>query len=122
MKVLDNLRERFARRQETITVKMLPGGVPPEDKRSLAKRILDSPADFNRATRRSVGLFGRLWKWDVNGTEMQRTYVPRYVRKHYDRVMLSIESGPPTGQKRWPRSVRKQRARIARVISSKGMA
>lgn len=51
---------------------------------SLAQQVIDAPALFNRRTRRSVGLFGRYWKWDLNASEeTRRTFVPRYMRRHF---------------------------------------
>lgn len=48
------------------------------------KAVWDAPALFNRATRRRVKLFGRIWKWDLNASEeTRRTFVPRYMRRHF---------------------------------------
>lgn len=80
---------------------------------SLAQQVLEAPADFNRKTRRSIGLFGRFWRWDLNASEeTRRPYVPRYIRRHFNnRIMLA----PST------RRQRRQRARILRISRQKGI-
>lgn len=85
---------------------------PEKPPQSLAERILKEPALFNRATRRSIGLYGRFWKWDVNVDGMRRTYVPRYIRRHYQTQTMRV---PHT------RRQRKERARILRISRAKGL-
>lgn len=75
--------------------------------------VWKSPALFNRATRRRAGLTGRIWRWDMNVPGMQRTFVPRYIRRHFSAETMS---GAKT------RRQRKQRARIMRLVKSTGIA
>ena len=73
--------------------------------------IVAAPAYHNRATRRSIGLWGSIWKWDVNATEeTRRTYVPRFIRRKFGKVPLT---GALT------RRQRKARARIMRTTLEK---
>lgn len=74
-----------------------------------AHRIVQAPATASRAVRRAIGLWGGLWKWDTNATEMQRTYVPRYLRRHYS------ADAPKT------RRARRHRAVILRLSRAKGI-
>lgn len=80
---------------------------------NLVQQILDAPAEFNRATRRAIGLYGRFWKWDMRGTEMQRTFVPRYIRRHSE--VLKIVTRKRT------RRERRHVARIHRIAITRGM-
>lgn len=75
--------------------------------------VAQAPATANRAVRRSYGLWGSIWRWDLNAADdTRRTYVPRYIRRHYSaRVMLT----PST------RRERRHRARILRVSRQKGI-
>jgi hypothetical protein len=76
--------------------------------------IWEAPAQYNRATRRRAGLFGRFWRWDLNATEdTRRTYVPRYVRRHFDSDKFIH---PKT------RRQRRHNAVILRIMRSKGAA
>lgn len=81
----------------------------PEDRRPLealtVRDIWAAPAQFNRATRRRAGLWGRIWKWDTNVPEMYREYIPRYVRRHFD-----------SGKFLFPKT-RRQRRHRARIIA-----
>lgn len=73
--------------------------------KSLVQQVLEAPALFNRRTRRSIGLFGRYWKWDLNASEeTRRVYLPRYIRRHFS------ADQPRT------RRQRKARARILRIV------
>jgi hypothetical protein len=63
-------------------------GAPPTKEaitKSFVRQVWDAPATHNRATRRAARLWGRIWKWDVNTPGFQRTFVPRYIRRHYSR-------------------------------------
>jgi hypothetical protein len=75
--------------------------------------VLDAPALFNRATRRSIGLYGRHWRWDLNAHEdTRREYMPRYIRRHYSlRSMIAPQT----------RRQRRERARINKIIQQKGV-
>lgn len=77
---------------------------------SLAQKIIDAPALYNRLTRRSIGLYGRFWRWDLNASQdTRRTYVPRYIRRHFTTVT------PKT------RRDRRHRAVILRISRAKGI-
>lgn len=84
---------------------MLPEGKPVP----LSVQVLEAPATFNRATRRSVGLLGKFWKWDVNTPGLQRTFTPRYVRRHFSAAV-------PTTRRQ-----RKAQARVLRITAAKGL-
>lgn len=72
---------------------------------NLGRQVWSAPADFNRETRRRFGLFGRYWRWDLNASEdTRRTYVPRYIRRHY-------EGANPNG-------TRRQRRHWARILAT----
>ena len=71
------------------------------------KRVWDAPVDFNRATRRSVGLTGRIWRWNP-GAPME---LPRYARRHAEAAVLT----PHT------RRQRRHRARIMRDLKQRGL-
>lgn len=78
-----------------------------------AKQIIDvwgAPADYNRATRRKAGLFGRDWKWDARAIGNDPDLPPRYVRRHH---APSILLTPKT------RRERKHKARIMRAMRSR---
>ena len=84
---------------------------PAED---LIRAIWTSPVDYNRETRRRARLFGRIWKWDLSANEKtRRTYVPRYIRRHYKQV--------PTSPSRTRRQ-RRHWAVIQRISQRKGIA
>jgi len=84
-----------------------------ENPKSLVEQVLDAPALFNRKTRRSIGLFGKVWRWDLNASEeTRRVHVPRYIRRHYAQA-----SAP--GQTRRQRKARARIARAARVFGPK---
>lgn len=86
----------------------VPKATPTED---FVRRVWGAPALHNRATRRRVGLVSRIWRWDVNASaEMQRTFVPRYIRRHYSHAR-------PTGTRRQ----RHRWAKIERITRSKGL-
>lgn len=73
--------------------------------------VWEAPATFNRATRRSVGLLSRIWRWDLNASEeTRRTYVPRYIRRHFSTNLTSQT-----------RRARKHRAVILRISRAKGI-
>jgi hypothetical protein len=75
--------------------------------------IWDAPAMFNRATRRRAGLWGRIWKWDLNASEeTRRVYTPRYIRRHFD----SDKFIRPTTRRQ-----RRHRAVIMRIAKTMGM-
>lgn len=74
------------------------------------KRMVDvwgSPADYNRAARRQVGLLGRFWRWDQQALGVDPDLPPRYVRRHHTPGILI---DPKT------RRERKHRARILRAM------
>lgn len=75
--------------------------------------VWKSPALFNRETRRRAGLLSRFWRWDTQGIpEMRRTFVPRYIRRHFKaETMLA-----PTTRRQ-----RKVRARIMRATKQAGI-
>jgi hypothetical protein len=78
----------------------------PKVEDSFMARVWKSPADYNRAARRTARLWGRIWKWDPNA----QGYVerpPRYARRHY-RPDLFV--APKT------RRQRRHRARILRIM------
>lgn len=72
----------------------------------MVKAIWSAPADFNRAMRRSVKLWGSIWKWDAQVLGAQNI-VPRYVRRHFTDTILT---NPRT------RRQRRHRARILRAM------
>lgn len=47
------------------------------------RKVWDAPATFNRHSRRAAGLFGRMWKWDMQLLGMDPNLPPRYVRRHW---------------------------------------
>lgn len=73
-----------------------------------AQAIVQAPALFNRARRRAIGMWGSIWRWDTNGTEMERTFVPRYIRRH-QRWLKGGNS----------RKVRRERARVIRMTKAR---
>jgi hypothetical protein len=76
--------------------------------------IWEAPATFNRATRRRAHLYGRFWRWDLNASEeTRRTYVPRYIRRHFDSDKFLTPKG---------RRQRRHRAVILRISRTKGLA
>lgn len=80
--------------------------------------IIAAPAYHNRATRRSVGLWGSIWRWDQNATEeTRRTYIPRYIRRNYRFALVP----PPGTDTRLSRRTRKREARIMRFTREKGL-
>lgn len=82
--------------------------------RNLVQQVLDAPALFNRRTRRSIGLYGRFWRWDLNANEdTRRTFIPRYIRRH--QAALAV-----VGPKRTRRE-RRHVARIMRIAIARGM-
>lgn len=84
--------------------------------KGLRQRVYDAPADYNRETRRSVGLVSRIWRWDVAafGNAPQ---LPRYARRHGTRVIDHIDK-----HHRLPRRVRRERARLNRAMQFRGIA
>jgi hypothetical protein len=77
-----------------------------------AMLIVAAPATHNRATRRAIGMWGSIWRWDMNATEeTRRTYVPRYIRRNFK---FAIEAKPT-------RKRRKIEARILRISARKGI-
>lgn len=75
--------------------------------------IIAAPAYHNRATRRSIGLWGSIWKWDVNASEeTRRTFVPRYIRRHYKGA---------TGPRARQRQHRRELARILKITVERGV-
>lgn len=73
---------------------------------SFFKAVWSAPANYNRAARRSVKLWGRIWKWDPRGMGMPTDLPARYARRHFDSVKFLY---PKT------RRQRRERARILRV-------
>lgn len=74
------------------------------------RKVWESPATYNRKTRRMVRLYGRIWKWDLNASEeTRRTFVPRYIRRHFDTAV------PRT------RRQRRHRATILRISKRYGI-
>ena len=89
-----------------------PGRPKPVEK-SIVQQVLEAPATFNRATRRAVGLTGRLWRWDLNANpETRRTYLPRYIRRHYDAAIMRTDPMPSLTRRQ-----RRHRARITRIYT-----
>lgn len=79
---------------------------------NLVRQVWSAPAEYNRETRRRVRLFGRIWRWDLNASEeTRRTYVPRYIRRHYAASLV----GPNTRRRRH------RRARILAITRAKGL-
>lgn len=77
---------------------------------STAHAIVQAPATANRAARRAVGLWGSIWRWDLNASpETRRTYVPRYIRRHFNPAV------PKT------RRARRHQAVILRISRQKGL-
>lgn len=86
---------------------------PPNPTIDFIRAVWSAPALYNRATRRRVRLWGRIWRWDLNAHEdTRRTYVPRYIRRHYNRSLLD---GTLT------RRERRHKNRIMRIAKAKGM-
>ena len=78
--------------------------------KSIVQQVLEAPALFNRATRRSIKLWGSIWRWDLNASaETRRTYLPRYIRRHYN-------PKPPT-----TRRERRHLTHIMRLTRAKGL-
>jgi hypothetical protein len=99
-KVKSILRTRHERQQDERV----------EVPKSLVQQIMEAPALFNRRTRRSIGMYGRIWKWDLNASEeTRRTFLPRYIRRHY------ANTTPHT------RRQRKATARILRISARYGI-
>lgn len=91
-----------------------------EAKRDIRMQVYDAPADFNRATRRAVGMLSRIWRWDPQllGIEPQ---APRYIRRHYqaDRTVDGVFiDGAFTHPK--TRRQRRHRARIIAIVQKRG--
>lgn len=83
-------------------------------KPATVKDVWDAPALYNRETRRRAGLYGRIWRWDTNAVpEMRRTFVPRFIRRHFSTSTMLLPS---------TRRQRRTRARIMRLVKSKGLA
>ncbi len=79
----------------------------------LVQQIMEAPVDFNRETRRRVGLYGRFWRWDLNAADdTRRTYVPRYIRRHY----MTLQFAKPATRRQ-----RRHRAVILRISRAKGI-
>lgn len=78
---------------------------PEKPKLTTPQMVWDSPVDFNRATRRSVGLYGRFWRWNP---QPNTGAGGRYVRRHYTE---SVFTNPKT------RRQRRHRARILRALT-----
>lgn len=115
MNLLTNIRNAFKRDRED-----------PETRATAAPTVADvwaSPALFNRATRRRAGITGRIWKWDTRGTEMQRTFVPRYIRRNYRKVpTVSIGAFGDVYAPALTRRQRKMRSKIMRIVAQTGLA
>lgn len=69
--------------------------------------VWSRPADFNRASRRAAGLFGRFWRWDAKALGVDPNTPPRYVRRHHRPELLT---NPKT------RRERRHKARILREM------
>lgn len=77
-----------------------------------AMLVVAAPALHNRARRRSIGMWGSIWRWALqDNEETRRTYVPRYIRRHYK---FAIEARPM-------RRRRKIEARILRITRQRGV-
>ena len=77
------------------------------------RQVYEAPALFNRHTRRAVGILSKVWRWDLRGTEMERLFVPRYVRRHGPRVIAT------RGTHRTRRE-RREAARVNRALWFQG--
>lgn len=73
------------------------------------KAIWSAPADFNRAARRSVKLWGSIWKWDAKVLGLQNI-PPRYIRRHFNQDLLAHAR---------TRRERRHRARILRIVKER---
>lgn len=98
--MLDGIRRRFG-----------PKGEEKAPPKNIIEQVYDAPADFNRAMRRRVGMLSRIWRWD---TPADTTVLPRYIRRH---VRYSLEPGLMKVRRQ-----RKVRARIGRIIATKGLS
>lgn len=79
---------------------------PVKNPQPTVANVWESPALFNRETRRRARLWGRIWRWDLNATEeTRREYLPRYIRRHFD-----------SGKFLFPKT-RRQRRHRARIIA-----
>lgn len=88
----------------------VPKATPTAD---FIKQVWEAPALYNRATRRRVGLRSHLWRWDTNAvSEMQRTFVPRFIRRHFSTTIMLT---PRT------RRERRARAKIVRLAKAHGI-
>lgn len=75
----------------------------------MVKAIWSAPANWNRASRRRVKLFGSIWKWDARVLGLQNI-VPRYVRRHFKEGVLEHPRN---------RRERRHRARILRTMKGR---
>jgi hypothetical protein len=74
----------------------------------LRKDVINAPTNYNRAARREVGIFGRLWAWDAKALGVNPNLPPRYVRRHFTDTVLTHPKN---------RRERKVRARILREMA-----
>lgn len=77
---------------------------------TLGEQVWRAPALFNRKTRRAYGILSKVWRWDTNVEGMQRTYVPRYIRRHV-KALVTHKT----------RRERRHRATIIRIAAQKGI-
>lgn len=75
--------------------------------KTLAERVAEAPADFNRATRRSVK---SLFRWLSPAQQTREPLTPRYIRRHGVRMLATTD-------KRRTRRERKEAARIKRMMA-----
>lgn len=74
------------------------------------REVIEAPADFNRAARRAVGIFGRAWAWDARALGIDPDLPPRYVRRHWTPSLLTTAG---------TRRQRKHKARIMRAMKAR---
>jgi hypothetical protein len=79
------------------------------DHRSITAQVYDAPAEYNRATRRAVGMLSKVWRWASPAEMGNAEQAPRYIRRHH------IARIPKT------RRQRRHRARVLRIIEAKGI-
>lgn len=77
------------------------------------QQIWSEPALHNRAERRSVKLFGSMWKWDSQLLGIPMDLPTRYTRRHFDSAKFLF---PKT------RRQRRHKTRIMRDARQRGQA
>jgi len=80
---------------------------------SFFKAVWSAPANYNRAARRSVKLFGTIWRWDARALGIPTDLPSRYTRRHFT---------PETFLSPKNRRQRKMRARVIRDLKQRGQA